>query len=99
MKVVWTPQARTDRFEIWARIAREDPFAAARMDERFETVVRRLRDHPQLRQEGLVPDTREFIVHDSYRLIYEIDPIGDHVWILALVHTHRQWPPLQDEHD
>jgi mRNA-degrading endonuclease RelE of RelBE toxin-antitoxin system len=30
----------------------------------------------------------------SYRLVYEID--GDTIWILTLVHTKRQWPPLRD---
>lgn len=99
MRVVWTPEARTDRFEIWAWIAREDPFAAARMDERFGTAVHRLGDHPQLGQDGLVPGTREFIVHESYRLIYEVDSESDRIWILGLVHTHRQWPPLQDERE
>ena len=94
MKVAWTPEARQDRFEIWARIAAEDPYAAARMDELFATTVKRLVDHPELGREGLVPGTREFIVHQSYRLVYEINSDHDQSWILTLVHTHRQWPPI-----
>lgn len=30
--------------------------------------------------------------HAAYRLVYEID--GATVWVLALVHTARQWPLL-----
>jgi hypothetical protein len=32
--------------------------------------------------------------HESYRLVYEID--RDAVWVLALLHTSRQWPPVKD---
>lgn len=94
MRLVWTPEARQDRFEIWAGIAADDPYAAARMDELFGTTVKRLMDHPELGREGLVLGTREFIVHESYRLVYEFDSRNDQVWILAVVHTHRQWPPI-----
>ncbi len=37
---------------------------------------------------------RELIPHESYRLVYEID--DDAVWMLALIHTARQWPPMQE---
>lgn len=97
MKIVWTPEARQDRFEIWARIARDDPYAAVHMDERFGTAAARLRDHPELGREGLIPGTREFVVHESYQLVYEIDQTRREVRILALVHTRRLWPPLQNE--
>ena len=40
---------------------------------------------------GVIAGTRELIPHESYRLVYQID--GDIVWVLALVHTARQWPP------
>ena len=35
---------------------------------------------------------RELIPHESYRLVYEIE--RETVWVLALVHTARQWPPV-----
>ena len=41
-----------------------------------------------------VPGTREVIVHKSYCLVYEIEQ--DTVWVLALVHTARQWPPVRE---
>jgi len=39
-----------------------------------------------------IPGTRELIPHKRYRLVYEIH--GDDAWVLTLVHTARQWPPL-----
>jgi len=45
---------------------------------------------------GTVPGTREWIAHASYRLVYEVDEDHGAVWILALVHTARQWPPAPE---
>jgi plasmid stabilization system protein ParE len=42
---------------------------------------------------GKIPGTRELIPHESYRLVYEID--AGTVWVLTLVHTTRQWPPVE----
>jgi hypothetical protein len=35
------------------------------------------------------------IPHESHRMVYEIR--DDTVWILALIHTARLWPPLPEE--
>lgn len=43
---------------------------------------------------GMVAGTRERIPHKSDRLIYEHDEPADTVWVLTLVHTARQWPPI-----
>ena len=42
---------------------------------------------------GMVAGTRELTPHRSYRIIYEVG--GDMIWILVVIHTARQWPPLQ----
>ena len=93
MKVVWTPEAEQDRDDIWGHIAADNPRAAARRDELFGIAASRLVDHPKLGGPGKVSGTRELIPHESYRLVYEIE--GDTVWVLTLVHTARQWPPLR----
>ena len=92
MKVVWTPEALQDRFDIWEYIALEKPGAAARLDELFSISVARLAEHPKLGPQGIIAGTRELIPHESYRIIYEIN--DESVWILALVHTSQQWPSL-----
>ena len=52
MRVVWTPEAQQDRFDIWAYIATDNQSAAARMDELFGAAAARLAQHPRLGKEG-----------------------------------------------
>ena len=90
MMVVWTPEAFQDRLDIWEYVAQDNQVAAAKMDELFSSAASLLADHPKLGKSGKTQGTRELVPHESYRLVYEVN--GDTVWILALVHTSRQWP-------
>lgn len=92
MKVIWTPEAEKDRDAIWDYILAEDPQAAVRMDIVFSEAATRLADFPKLGHDGRIRGTREFVIHENYRLVYEIE--GKTVWLLALVHSARQWPPM-----
>lgn len=93
MKIQWTPEARQDRAEIWDYLFERDENAAARIDDLISEAVAQLVDFPMLGHQGEVTGTRELTPHSSYRLIYEIQ--GDIVWILTVIHTKRQWPPLR----
>lgn len=93
MNIVWTPEAEKDREAIWDYIAARDPDAAARMDRLFADAVAGLAEFPLLGHDGEIAGTRELTPHRRYRLIYEI--VGDTIWILVLIHTARQWPPLR----
>ena len=64
------------------------------MDERFSQAVSTLMDHPRIGRQGTVPGTLELIPHEHYRLVYEM--AGETAWILAVVHTSRQWPPVHE---
>ena len=94
MRVLWTPEAQQDRAEVWDYIAADNPRAAARMDALFSEAATRLSEYPKQGRAGKISGTRELIPHESYRLVYEIE--NETVWILALVHTARQWPPLRN---
>ncbi|MEQ1889225.1 MAG: type II toxin-antitoxin system RelE/ParE family toxin [Alphaproteobacteria bacterium] len=94
MKVIWTPEAQQDRADVWDYIAADNPRAAARMDKLFSDAAARLTGHPMLGRPGKIPGTRELIPHENYRLVYEIE--RETVWVLALVHTARQWPPVRE---
>ncbi len=94
MRVIWSPEALQDRVDIWDTIAADNPLAAARMDQRFSDAAARLADHPKMGRPGKIQGTRELIPHESYRLVYEIN--GETLWLLALVHTARQWPLVRD---
>ena len=91
MKDVWTPEADRDRSKIWDYICAENPAAAVRVDTAFRDAARSLRDLPMRGRPGRVAGTRELIPLGVYRLIYEVR--DDTIWILALVHTARLWPP------
>lgn len=92
MNLLWTPEAIADRDAIWNYVALESPKAAARLDGLFHDAVRRVELFPDSGRLGSIPGTRELIPHKHYRLVYEIRE--DVVWILALVHTSRLWPPV-----
>lgn len=94
MRVIWTPEALQDRADVWDYIAADNPRAAARMDELFSDAATRLADLPKLGRPGKIQGTRELVSHENYRLVYEIS--GETVWMLALVHTARQWPLVRD---
>ena len=93
MRVIWTPEAQQDRADVWDYIAHDNPRAAAWMDELFSDAAARLAEHPMLGRAGKIPGTRELIPHENYCLVYELE--RETVWVLALVHTARQWPPVQ----
>ena len=95
MKVRWTSQAEQDRSDIMAYIAADNVRAAITMDELFGSAAARLADFPLLGKPGQIAGTRELIAHESYRLIYEVDEAEKTVWVLALIHTARQWPPTR----
>lgn len=94
MKVIWTPEALQDRLDVWDYIAADNPRAAVRMDALFSDSAARLADNPKLGRHGKMQGTRELIPHENYRLVYEIS--SETVWMLALVHTARQWPFVRD---
>jgi addiction module RelE/StbE family toxin len=93
VKVLWTRDAEQDRADIWDYLEASDPDAALRIDRLFSDAAARLADFPMLGHEGEVSGTRELTPHPSYRLVYEV--VDDTVWILVLIHTARQWPPLR----
>jgi addiction module RelE/StbE family toxin len=93
VKVLWTPEAEQDRAAIWDYLEARNPDAALRMDRLFGDSAARLADFPLLGHEGEITGTRELTPHRSYRLVYEV--VDDTVWILVLIHTARQWPPLR----
>jgi len=92
VKVIWTPEAEADRQDIVEYIADDNPIAAVRMDQLFSDAAATLTQFPMRGRPGTITGTRELIPHESYRLVYEIE--GETIWVLTLVHTARQWPPV-----
>lgn len=93
MSVLWTVSAEQDCADIVEFIAQDNPLAAIRMDELLGAAVGRLAEHPLMGRPGQIAGTRALMPHESYRLIHETR--ANVVWILALVHTARRWPPTR----
>ncbi|MBX3577557.1 MAG: type II toxin-antitoxin system RelE/ParE family toxin [Rhizobiaceae bacterium] len=94
MKVIWQPSARKDRDQIFGFIEQDNPAAAVKMDLLFSHAAKRLARLPEIGRPGSIAGTRELIPHRQYRLVYRI--VGSEVRILSLVHTARQWPPVEE---
>ena len=72
MRVFWTPEALQDRIDIWDYISVDNPSAALKIDLIFSESASRLADHPQMGRTGKTTVTREWVVHASYRMVYEV---------------------------
>ena len=90
MKLVWTRLAQADRRAIREYIATDDQRAALAMDELFTQKAARLAQLPEMGKPGRVDGTRELVAQRSYILIYAVK--DDHVQVLRIMHTARQWP-------
>lgn len=88
MKLAWAGPTRADRRKIHARIAKDDPAAAIKMNELFKRRAAGLVEHPNMGRPGRVPGTRELVVQPNDILIYDVT--GDMVRVL---HAAQQWPP------
>lgn len=95
MKVRWSASARQDRLAIFEYVCNEAPMAAVELDQRFSDAAAALVRFPMMGRAGSVPGTRELIPHENYRLVYDVDANAQTIWILALVHVARLWPPAE----
>jgi len=91
MRLIWSPEARTDLREMELYLAEKNPYAAKVLYERIETVAAELIDAPYIVRPGRVPGTQELvIVNTPYILPYQIR--GDRIEILRVYHGARRWP-------
>lgn len=95
MKLTWSPLAVSDRESIFDYIAEDNVAAAINLDELFQRKAGLLVQQPEMGRRGRVRDTREFVVHRHYVLVYDIQLEHDRVRILRVLHTALQYPPAQ----
>ena len=95
LEVRWSADAVRDREAILRYIWVDNSTAARRMNALFDRAAARLARFPRSGRSGLMPATRELLPHPSYRPVYAVGE--DVLTILAVIHTARQWPPLDDE--
>jgi toxin ParE1/3/4 len=93
--LIWTTSAKRELREIASYIWSDNPAAARRVRNRIEATAAYLKSQPFAGRSGAIPGTREAIPHPSYRIVYQVT--GETVFILSVMHTSRQWPPVEDE--
>jgi len=94
VKLVWTTRAKQEFRAIVTYVWHDNAAAARRIRNRIETSAAYLRSQPFAGRPGAVAGTRELLAHPSYRIIYQVT--DETVAILSVIHTARQWPPLDD---
>jgi plasmid stabilization system protein ParE len=87
LKLVWTPQALKQRIAIRSFIAQHDPVVAVRMERRFNEAAARLQQFPEPGTAGRSTGAREYVAHENYRLVYELNE--GVIWIVGVAHTSR----------
>ncbi len=94
MRVVWTALSSKQRKDILEYISMDDKRAAYRLDMRFDKAAARLAKYPFMGRPGKISDMRELVPHPNYRMVYRVEEAKGVVWIFALLHVARLWPPV-----
>ncbi len=95
MKLVWPAQAKRELGDIVSYIWVDNPAAAKYVRKRVETTATYLKSQPFMGRQGAIAGTREAIPHPGYRIVYQLTE--ETVFILSIVHTARQWPPIAED--
>jgi len=90
MRLSWEDAAIADREEIFAYIGKHNLRAADALDALFVKHAMRLVRYPYMGRVGRLANTREWVAHPNYILIYDVTPKA--VRILRVLHAARQWP-------
>ena len=91
MRVVrWKASARAQFNALLDYIDDRDEVAADRLAVAFEERISRLADWPGIGRPGRVNNTREFILHPNYLVVYQV--AGDEVIILRVLHARQRYP-------
>ncbi len=94
MKLIWTEPALADRDHIVRYIATDNRNAAIKIDTLMDETAESLFHAPQKGRLGRVEGTRELIMHRNYILVYGYDIENTTIYIVAVLHSAQQWPPL-----
>lgn len=90
MQVKWTQRASQNLEKILAYIAADNPNASQKFLLDTLDQVTKLKDYPLLGRTGLVPATRELVIHENYVVYYRIK--NEQVEILRVLHVRRKFP-------
>lgn len=92
MRIVWSPTAKNKIKDILEYISEDNPDAALKLIDDFETKIGKLKKNPKSGR--ILPETnntsiRELVVHENYGIIYEINL--DVIEILTVRHFRQNF--------
>lgn len=90
LTVIWQDTALQDLLSITSYIFERNPVAGIEMEDLFTQSAEKLANAPYMGRIGRVTDTREFVVHPNYLLIYKIEINAIH--IIRILHSKRKYP-------
>ncbi len=90
MQIKWTKRASQNFEKILAHIATDNPNAAKKLMLDTLQQVANLKNYPALGRAGLVPSTRELVIHENYIVYYRIK--NEQIEILRVLHARRKYP-------
>lgn len=90
MRVKWTVRASENLDAILTHIHQDNPGAARDFLADTLKKIQHLQDHPLMGRAGVVPQTRELVVHKNYIVHYRIQ--GECVEVLRVLHARRKFP-------
>jgi len=90
MQIKWTKKASRNLDSILAYSAQDNPPAAKKFLLETLKKIAQLEAFPLLGRAGLVPSTRELVIHENYIVFYTVE--GETVQILRVLHVRRKYP-------
>ncbi|MDO1509531.1 MULTISPECIES: type II toxin-antitoxin system RelE/ParE family toxin [unclassified Neisseria] len=88
--IEWSAGALSDVDDILDFMFADNPHAAVEMDLLIHDSVQHLSTLPYIGRKGRVADTREYVIHPNYLIIYEVSP--SRVKILSVLHVRKEYP-------
>ena len=98
MQIRWTKRAASNLDSIIAYIAQDNPLVAKKFLGELLQKIDHLQRFPLLGRPGLVPSTRELVIHHNYIAYYRLKQVKvqvqgqEQVEILRVLHVRRQYP-------
>lgn len=90
MQIKWTKRASQNLYSIIKYIETDNPIVAKEFYMEIIQKIKVLENFPLLGRLGIVPETREFVVHENYIVYYRI--LEEHIQILRVLHAKRKYP-------
>jgi plasmid stabilization system protein ParE len=92
VNIIWTVGAKADREEMLDKMVAERPAMAAEFNQTISSTIAKIASFPRMGKVGTAPETREFVAHKNYRVIYRID--GSSIVVMGIAHTSKRWLPI-----